>query len=212
MREAAEAEIGSRCSVGDYSAAATLILNEYGPEISSLLCSRLCSEASGQEVYSMFCEDLWRGLPGFQRRCSVRTWVYVLARHAELRYRSEPQRRPHRNLPLEDEAQLLARSRTSTAPYCKTRFRERMRELRRRLNERDELILLLRIDRKLAWSEIACVLSQSQSLEVDSALLAREAAALRQHFRVIKRQLRRWAEAEGLLPPTSPAVHQPLPD
>lgn len=33
-------------------------------------------------------------------RCSCRTWAYVLARHAELRFRSEPQRRPDRNLPF----------------------------------------------------------------------------------------------------------------
>ena len=198
-RQEIEEHIRRCCTAGDYRAAATAILQAYGPEISSLLCARLRSEANGSEVFGMFCEDLWRALPAFEFRCSSRTWAYVLARHAELRFRSEPQRRPDRNLPFSGQLdEVPARRRTSTSPYRQTQVRERLRALRQRLHEQDELLLLLRVDRALSWREIARVLLAEASAE--DALLEREAARLRQRFQVIKQKLRQWAEQEGLLP------------
>lgn len=198
-REEVEDEIRRLCSVGSYDLAATLILNEYGSEISSLLRSRLRSDGNGREVFGMFCEDLWRALPKFEFRCSSRTWAYVLARHAELRFRSEPGRRPERNLPVSEQLNRIAeRERTSTSPYRQTVVQERMRQLRQRLHEQDELILLLRVDRGLSWREIACVFLPSEGMANDPAR-EREAARLRQRFQGIKQTLRQWAEEEGLL-------------
>jgi RNA polymerase sigma-70 factor (ECF subfamily) len=210
-REEVEQQIRQCCTAGDYHAAATVILQAYGPEISSLLCARLRSEANGNEVFAMFCEDLWRALPGFEFRCSSRTWAYVLARHAELRFRSEPQRRPDRNLPFAGQLEEVpALRRTSTSPYRQTQVRERLRALRQRLHEQDELLLLLRVDRALSWREIARVLLAEAGGEAGCGdtphpelLLEREAARLRQRFQVIKQRLRHWAEQEGLLPKTS---------
>jgi RNA polymerase sigma-70 factor, ECF subfamily len=217
-----EAEIREQCSIGDYRAAATAMLRAYGPEISSLLCARLRSQANGSEVFGMFCEDLWRSLPNFEFRCSSRTWAYLLARHAELRFRSEPGRRSDRNLPIGGQLEELPeRHRSSTSPYRQTSVRERLRELRGRLHEQDELLLLLRVDRALCWREIARVLLPA-GLEASDALLQREAARLRQRFAVIKQRLRQWATEEGLLgehappercPPCSaPAEFSPAPD
>ena len=90
-RKETEDEIRRLCSGRRFDLAATLMLNEYGSEISRFLRSRLRSDGNGREVFAMFCEDLWRALPGFEFRCSSRTWVYVLARHAELRFRAEPE-------------------------------------------------------------------------------------------------------------------------
>jgi len=202
-RAEVEAEIRRQSAVGDYRAAATLILREYGPEISILLSARLRSQANGSEVFGMFCEDLWRGLPRFEFRCSARTWAYMLARHAELRFRAEPQRRPDRNLPFAGPLEELPeRQRSSTSPYRQTWVRERLRELRGRLHEQDELLVLLRVDRGLCWREIARVLLPA-GLEATDALLQREAARLRQRFQVIKQRLRHWAEEEGLITPSS---------
>lgn len=198
-RKDIEDEIRRLCSGNSYHVAATLILEEYGSEILSLLRSRLRSDGNAREVFGMFCEDLWRALPSFEFRCSSRTWAYVLARHAELRFRSEPARRPERNLPFSEQLERSAeRARTSTSPYRQTVVQERMRQLRRRLAEQDELILLLRIDRGLAWREIACVFMPSH-VAADGAVLQREAARLRQRFQAIKQLLRHWAEEEGLL-------------
>ncbi len=198
-RKDIEDDIRRLCSGRRYDLAATLILNEYGPEISNLLRSRLRSDGDGREVFGMFCEDLWRALPTFEFRCSSRTWAYLLARHAELRFRAEPGRRPERNLPVSEQLDRIAeRERTSTSPYRQTVVQERMRQLRQRLHEQDELILLLRIDRGLSWREIACVFLASEGL-ADDAVREREAARLRQRFQGIKQALRQWAEEEGLL-------------
>lgn len=211
VRQDIEAQIRQSCAAGDYPLAATLLLEAYGAEIASLLAARLRSEADAGDVFGMFCEDLWRALPGFEFRCSARTWAYVLARHAELRLRAEPQRRPDRNLPVSDRLhQLMDRLRTSTAPYRRTRELERLRALRQRLGEEEELILLLRVDRALGWQEIARVFSPA-GCSADAATLQREAARLRQRFQVIKQRLRGWAEQEGLLPrPAARAEWQPL--
>jgi RNA polymerase sigma-70 factor, ECF subfamily len=198
-RKDVEDEIHRLCSGRSYHLAATLILEEYGSEILSLLCSRLRSDGNGREVFGMFCEDLWRALPRFEFRCSSRTWAYVLARHAELRFRAAPERRPERNLPFSEQLDKIAeRARTSTSPYRQTFVQERMRQLRQRLAEQDELILLLRVDRGLSWREIACVFLPSE-LAGSDAVLRREAARLRQRFQAIKQSLRHWAEEEGLL-------------
>jgi RNA polymerase sigma-70 factor (ECF subfamily) len=195
-----EDQIRRLCRAGDYQTAATLLLERYGSEILSLLCSRLRNDGNGRDVFGMFCEDLWRALPGFEFRCSSRTWAYVLARHAELRFRAEPQRRPDRNLPLLDEVQqLVAGVRTSTSPYRRTQVQQRLRALRRRLAEQDELILLLRVDRALSWREIAHVFLPPNGAADDGAV-QREAARLRQRYQAIKQRLRDWAEQEGLLP------------
>lgn len=194
-----EDEIRRLCSCRSYDLAATLILEKYGSEILDLLRSRLRNEGNGRDVFGMFCEDLWRGLPSFEFRCSTRTWAYVLARHAELRFRSDPGRRPERNLPYSELVHRIAeRARTSTSPYRQTIIQERMRQLRQRLPEQDELILLLRVDRGLSWREIARVFLPGD-VTADDAALQREAARLRQRFQGIKQSLRLWAEKEGLL-------------
>lgn len=199
VQEQVEEEIRRHCQSQDYALATTRLIEAYGPEILSLLLCRLRCEVNARDVFGMFCEDLWRALPRFEFRCSARTWAYVLARHAETRFRSEPQRRPDRNLPIGDELnQLVDRARTSTAPYRDTRVRERLRQLRSRLAEQDELILLLRVDRGLSWRDIACVLAPPGSPAGETGL-EREAARLRQRFQVIKQRLRQWAEKEGLL-------------
>lgn len=205
VRQDIEEQILQSCRAGDYPLAATLLLEGYGSEIASLLSCRLRSEADAGDVFGMFCEDLWRALPNFEFRCSARTWAYVLARHAELRLRAEPQRRPDRNLPFcEQLNQLVEQLRTSTAPYERTQVQEQLRALRQRLGEEDELILLLRVDRSLGWQEIARVFLPAgccaEPATVSPEALQREAARLRQRFSVIKERLRGWAKQEGLLP------------
>jgi hypothetical protein len=138
----------------------------------------------------------------------------MLARHAELRFRAEPQRRPDRNLPFAAQLEEVEeRHRSSTSPYRRTWVRERLRELRGRLHEQDELLLLLRVDRALAWREIARVLLPP-GVDASDGLLPREAARLRQRFAVIKQRLRQWAMEEGLLSAESSAAaeYSPAPE
>jgi hypothetical protein len=73
---------------------------------------------------------------------------------------------------------------------------DRWRELRRELAPEDRALLVLRVDRDLAWHDIAQIM-QSDSPE-DAGAVTREVAHLRQRFGVLKDQLRVRARAAGL--------------
>jgi RNA polymerase sigma-70 factor (ECF subfamily) len=196
----AEASLRVLCDAGDYAAAATRTIDAYGGEILSFLRARLGRDADAWDVFAMFSEDLWRGMPAFAWRCTMRAWAYTLARHAEVRFVTAPQRRPERNLALSELPAAVAAAMataTRTAPYRRTEVKSRFRELRARLDAEDQLILVLRVDRELAWGEIALVLAGPGAGA--SGAHGREEARIRKRFQLIKERLRSWAEAEGLL-------------
>lgn len=180
--------------------AATRALEAYGPEILSFLAARLNSPGDAREVFSIFAEDLWTGLPGFGWRCSVRTWLYTLARNAAARFATAPQRRVARNLPvsgLEDVSALVDRIRSATHVYQQTEVKDRFRQLREQLSDEDRMLLVLRVDRGMAWRDLA--LAMRGDVDLDDASIDKEAARLRKAFERMKRELRRLAEREGLL-------------
>jgi RNA polymerase sigma-70 factor (ECF subfamily) len=62
------------------------------------------------------------------------------------------------------------------------------------------MLLILRVDRRLDWTEIARVLLETpEHLPPDAAALKREAARLRKRFQIVKDRLRERVEREGLL-------------
>lgn len=186
---------------GDWESAARLAFERYGREISSFLRARLRSDEHGQEVFAMFAEDLWTGFAGFHWRCSVRCFLYVLARNASNRYMRAPERKPQRNEPLSQHASQLAISealRQPTEPHRDTSVKDKIRALREQLSDEDRTLLFLRVDRGLAWSEIAIVLHDGErALDPDEQ--TREAARLRKRFERLKLELRRLARAAGLI-------------
>lgn len=186
---------------GDLDRAATLFIEHCGGEILGFLVGRMGSEHDAAEVFSEFAEDLWRGLPDFQWRCSMRSWAYTLARNAAYRFRQAPQNDPRRNRPLHRDshfAQEVARLRTATVNHLRTEVKSRMRELREQLPEDDQVLLILRIDKKMSWKELAAVLS-GEGDTMDVADRERWAARLRQRFQTAKERLRELARAEGLV-------------
>ena len=60
------------------------------------------------------------------------------------------------------------------------------------------MLLILRVDRRLEWVEIARVLAGDDGL-VDDTSLKREAARLRKRFQIVKDRLRDMAKREGLV-------------
>jgi RNA polymerase sigma-70 factor, ECF subfamily len=190
-----ETDIRRLCEAGDYDRAATRALSAYGGEISRFLSNRLNRQADAHDVFSMFCEDFWVGLPGFAWRCTLRGWAYTIARHSELRYAASPPRQK-RAVTLSD-AHALVQPETSTPPYERTDVKNRFRQIRARLGEEDQLILILRVDRDLGWKDIVHILAGPEAPTAD--LLRRE-ARIRKRFQLIKERLRRWAVEDGLLP------------
>jgi RNA polymerase sigma-70 factor (ECF subfamily) len=90
--------------------------------------------------------------------------------------------------------------RSDTASYLKTQRRSRIAALRDALPLEDQELLVLRVDRRLAWNDIARVLLHPEDGEVlTSEALEREAARLRKRFQILKRQLYEMGRREGLI-------------
>jgi RNA polymerase sigma-70 factor (ECF subfamily) len=195
-----EERIRAEFMAGRLEAAATATLEAYGSELLSFLASRLRARSDAHEAFSMFAEDLWLGLPKFGWRCSIRTWSYTLARNAASRYASAPQQRHERNVPLscsEALSALIERARSSTKIYQRTEIKDRFRTLREQLDPEDQTLLVLRVDRGMAWRDLA--ITMLGDADVDDGAIEREAARLRKTFERVKAELKRLAEREGLL-------------
>ena len=155
----AEQSIDTFLRAGDQNAAATAAIEAYGPEVLGFLVTFLRDPVDAREVFSLACEDLWRGLGRFERRSSLRTWFYVLARNAASSYRRSPQRNLRRAIPLSQISDVAEAVHTRTLPYLRTDAKDRLAQIRDSLEPDDRALLVLRVDRALSWQEIARVRS-----------------------------------------------------
>lgn len=190
-RETLERDIRHCLDQGDHAGAATLALRGYGPELYGFLLAFHRDEHDCAEVFSRFCEHLWRDLPGFRGESSFRTWAYCLARHASLNYRRDDRRRQRRYQPLpaaSDLPALVAEVRSRTVSYLRTERRSRFQALRESLPAEDQALLVLRVDRELSWNELAMVLHDGPE-PLAGAELTRAAARLRKRFQLLKARL-----------------------
>jgi RNA polymerase sigma-70 factor (ECF subfamily) len=190
---------------GDLRATATQIMEAYGGEVYSFLAARLRDPEMTADVFGDFTEDLWRGLATFRWDCSARAWTYTIARHAASRGIRRWRRRGARCLPLSRAgplSQIAERIRTGTSLALQTSKRNRIAELRERLPEVEQTLLMLRVNRELPWREIARIMaagSRQSALELGPDELDAEAARLRKRFQKAKEKLRRMAQEIGLL-------------
>lgn len=172
---------------------AALAIETYGSELYGFLVHVVGEPVVAADVFAQMTEELWRGLPGFAGGCSVRTWLYRLAHQAAMRHLRSP---CHAALPAGRPAppQGVAAVHTMTASWRADD--DRWRELRRELAPEDRALLVLRVDRDLAWPDLAQIM-RSDGPE-DAGAVTREAARLRQRFGVLKDHLRVRARAAGL--------------
>jgi RNA polymerase sigma-70 factor (ECF subfamily) len=202
-RELVERDIRAHCAAGRQDAAATLLLESYGPEIFRFVMSRLRDEVAAGEVFSEFTEDLWRGIAGFRWQCTVRVWSYTLARHATSRYIAAARRRRAREGPLSHAGRLSGleeKIRTQTLVAMRTESKKQLAQLRQRLHVDDQSLLLLRVTRKLNWKEIARIMFDDPDVQpLSERELNQAATRLRQRFQVVKEKLREMAREEGLV-------------
>jgi RNA polymerase sigma-70 factor (ECF subfamily) len=192
-----EQRLRSSIEAGDLRAAATAAVEGYGPEVLGFLVTLLRDEHDATEVFSQACEDLWAALPRFEGRSSLRTWFYVLARHAASRLRRSPHRRAGRRMAISEVTGVAEAVRSRTLPYLRTEVKNRFAAIRDALAEEDRMLLVLRVDRNMAWNDIARVLYPDD--HADDAV-ARAAARLRKRFQFVKDDIRARAREAGLLP------------
>jgi RNA polymerase sigma-70 factor (ECF subfamily) len=202
-----EMEVRALFDGGDHAAAATAILRGYGPELLGFLSAVHRDETAAGDAFAEMSEAVWRSLPRFAWESSVRTWAYAIARNVSRTSRRNAARR-HRKVTSPGEPffeEMAQRVRTETLAFLRTEKRTRLQALRDALPEEDRMLLVLRVDRGLAWNELARILAAGEPGDrddgppLDAAAVAREAARLRKRFQLVKDRLRDLARKEGLL-------------
>jgi RNA polymerase sigma-70 factor (ECF subfamily) len=153
------------------------------------LCSIL-AEGDAQDAFSRTSEELWKSLARFDGRCSLRTWCYMLARHAAGYVRGRPSREREVLVSQIPSVQHAATHIWNTTLREDHRVREVYVEIRATLPEEDQTLLVLRVDRDLAWRDIAIVLLGEIA---DGDAVTKRAASLRKQFERVKQRLRELA-------------------
>lgn len=190
--DAREEALRALIAAGDIDRATDQALRVYGPELIGWLCSVLPADADAHEAFSRMSEELWRSLRRFDGRCSVRTWCYMLARHATSFVRGRPQRQ--RELLVSDIPSVLH---AATHVWNSTVRREQHASdiyaaIRAQLDDEDQALLVLRVDRGLGWGDIAQILL-GEAATLSS--VEKKAATLRKQFERVKARLRELAQA-----------------
>jgi RNA polymerase sigma-70 factor (ECF subfamily) len=185
-----DAELRALIARGEFDRATEETLRTYGPELIGWLCAILPSTADAHEAFSRMSEDLWKSLRRFDGRCSLRTWCYMLGRHATARIRGRAGQ--HREV-LVSQIPSIVHAVTqiwNTTRRNEKRVHDVYAEIRALLDEDDQTLLALRVDRDLAWRDIAQVMLGEAASDDE---LGRKAAALRKQFERVKEQLRTLA-------------------
>jgi RNA polymerase sigma-70 factor, ECF subfamily len=182
-----ESAIRQRCDAEDFDGALAHALTHYGDELFGFLNGLARERTQAEDAFSATCERIWRGLPEFRWNSTFRVWAYRVARNEFLRTTRRTVR-ARKEIPISQIAsvqQALDRIRSATPAHEKSEVKARFAQLREQLEPDDHMLLGLRIDRKMPWTEIAKVLSP----EADEPT-ARELAALRKRFERLKARLR----------------------
>jgi len=200
--EAIERRARACWEAGDFTGATTHALRGHGPDVLRFLAALHRDDQAASEVFSMFAEGLWLGIERFEWSCSLRTWVFAIAHRASLRFRRDEGRRARRHVPLEDMpelAELEHKIRTETISYLRTEPRNRFAEIRESLDPEDRALLILRVDRELAWTDLALALHPEEAPPLEGKELTRESARLRKRFQLLKKRLLEIGRREGLV-------------
>jgi RNA polymerase sigma-70 factor (ECF subfamily) len=179
-----EESIRNACTDEKWEEAATIAIKGYGPELLGFLNALLRDAAAADDVFAVACEKLWRGLPQFGWQSSFRTWAYAVARNtctSYLRSGKPP------TVGVSKIDAIAMHVRTETRSYLKSETKDRLSEVRAALDPDDQTLLILRIDRKLPWRDVARVFEDD---DASPEVIDRRAAALRKRLERLKTELR----------------------
>jgi RNA polymerase sigma-70 factor (ECF subfamily) len=188
-----DVEAREAAAAKDWRRVATLALETYGEEILRFLAAQAKDEVAANEAFSLFTEAMWRGLVGFRWECSLRTWCYTLARHAWYRLLRE-RARGAETVPLLSSGsiaidELATRVKDDTPVFMTAEVKRKLEALRTQLEIDDQMLLTLRVDRSMAWRDVARVMSEEDD-DMSEIALERRTSRLRKRFMELKEELR----------------------
>jgi RNA polymerase sigma-70 factor (ECF subfamily) len=182
-----DGEVKSMLARGDAAGAATLVIRTLGGLVLGYLRPMLRDPDDVADAHSEWSERVWRGLPSFEFRSTLRTWAIRLAVNVGLNFRDQAYRRRVRRFDSGEASALAASLRTSSASL--TRKRRELEELRRALTPGQQVLLMLRVDERLSWEEIAEILSESGD-PVDAGTASKRFERLKAHLQKEARKRR----------------------
>jgi RNA polymerase sigma-70 factor (ECF subfamily) len=185
-----EPRIRELLAADDRPGAATAAIQEYGPQVLRYLRSLLRDEDDASDAFSIFAENVWRGLPSWRGEGSLKAWCFRLAWNAAINLRNEAWRRHGRRF-FTGEASALAEEIRTRSHVKVERQRQALDKLREALDVEDVSLLTLRVDQRLSWAEIADILSADGERTEPSALMKR--------FERLKGRLAKMAKDQGLI-------------
>jgi DNA-directed RNA polymerase specialized sigma24 family protein len=177
----AEARLRARLGQGDLPAAARSVVDTYGPEVFGFLVGVLGDADAAGFLYANVCQRVTTELEGLDRNLAFRTWVYRLARR-ELKDRRLRRKRP--------VAPLREGGATDTQPLRHAGLTDAIDAVRRSLSEEDRELLILRVDRRFDWYELALT---ELGEDVSALLLARASKNLQLRLEELLERIEREA-------------------
>ncbi len=187
---ACEETIHEALARGDPDRAASEAIRGFGPQILGYLTRVLGSADDAADAFSLFSEQLWRGMRRFEGRSSVRVWAYRVAWTAAMRVAEDGWRRRRERLRTSMASRLAAEVLMGT-PRAEAIEPAELQRLRGALRPDERSLLVLRVDQRLSWKEVAEVMRE----EGDTV----DEAALRKRFERVKRRLREMVRSSGLV-------------
>lgn len=179
---------------GDYTVAATIALEAHGPELLGYLVAICRDRDEADDIFADVCERVWKALPSFRFEATLRTWMYTIARNCFASARRRPGRENGRVVGLSqapEVQQVAEKIRTTTAIHLQTRSKDRLSRIRATLDADEQTLLILRIDRQMAWRDIAQIMGEPGSDH------NRVAATLRKRFERLKERIRAELAADS---------------
>ncbi len=184
-----EERIAAALGRKEFDQAATEALRGYGPEILRYALTLCRSPDDAKDVFAEFAERLWKALRKLQAP-TVRALAYRLVRNAAADFYSDAYRRRRITLPSSLGSRLAESIHRTTMASLK-RHADRLARIRANLTPEEKTLLLLRLDHRLSWEEIADVLGGEQP--------GPDAATLRKRFERLKAKIGRKAREADLL-------------
>ncbi len=181
-----ETRVTALLAVKEYRGAATEVIRGYGPRALGYLHRLLGNDADAADAFSMFAEQVWRGMPNFEGRSSVKTWAFKAAWSAAMKVRDDAWRRLREQLPSSAASHLADEVRTNTAVRFES-LRQELEVLRAELTAEDQTLLALRLDQELTWEEVAEVLS-IEGRVIDPATLRKRYERIKARLAAIVRE------------------------
>jgi len=165
-------------------------VREFGPRVMGYLVRVLGDEDDAADAYSLWAEDVWKGIEGLREAAAAKVWTYRIAWNAAARVRRQAWNKRRQRMAT-TMASRIAGEVLSRTPGAVEREAAQLTLLREGLTPAEKSLLVLHVDRGLSWKEVAEVMAE-EGEDVDEA-------ALRQRFTRLKRKLGVRARELGLI-------------